>query len=194
MNEWLALISASLGKHTTVMTVIHIPINLPNIGYNNMLNTRTINSKALLMEYEFIMASKSPVNRNKCSIRVSPTKAGQTQGHLAKHLSMLELKAGGKKSVDGLNTLSLTICCHSPLPCAVKRFDRMCVTGLSCLHSPQAFIVGLWHGHGRLVRLPSVTGSTAGPRKAPGNTIYHCHKTNHPHQQGLSFCRNHDTH
>lgn len=79
-----------------------------------MLNTTKINSKPALMECEYIMAPKQPINIGKCSITIYIGKR-DTRSIMAKHFNMPQLK--GK---CGLNALSLTSCCHSPLPNAVK--------------------------------------------------------------------------
>lgn len=91
--------------------------------------------------------------------------------------ALLEGKGWSTPHPHKLLSLSIAQCC--------KTFDRICVTGLSRLHLPQAFTVVLWQGHRHLVQVPGVSGSTAGGCKAPGNTIYHCHKANHPRQRAF---------
>lgn len=119
--------------------------------------------------------------------RVDATSEGHSI-HLSKHFICCPLEGMTWSMRRPGESLSLFTgqCC--------KSFDGMCVTGLSRPHSPRAFIVVWWQGQRHLVRVPGVTGSAAGSCKAPGNTIYHCHKTNHPHQQRLSSSGEHDTH
>lgn len=99
---------------------------------------------------------------------------------------LLEGKGWWTRRPHKLSSLSIAQCC--------KTFDGICVTRLSRRHLPQAFTVVLWQGHRHLVQVPGVSGSTAGACKAPGNTIYHCHKANHPRQRGLPISGDHDTH